>query len=211
VSPPVTLTEQGAKQSVTGVATDNAGNTASISCVVNIDLTPPEAYLQFDVASKDLDVYGTDALSGVPPGPVVPLSVQPITGNDGGPGTTEELRIYKVLDLDGNSLVLNVKVYKNQPLFGWYLLSLQYQSSQALTPPANSSKIAYLFSNAGVLQGLEQNMSVGSGNGAQTVAAQYQSGANATFIQVGAEKPMEKPGLDLLRLATQAGKLVIQY
>jgi hypothetical protein len=213
VSPPVTLTGQGANQSVSGMATDNAGNTASISCVVNIDLTPPEAYLQFDPTTKDVDVYGTDALSGVAPGPVAPISVQPATA-DGDEHGNADLRTYKVLDLAGNSLLLIVKVSKDERHVGWHLLSLRYQGNPALTPTDNHARIEWLFNDDGVLKTLEQQIRVGEGKEAQTVLALFGSRENETVIEVegsGWQKPIKKPGLDLLRLATQVGKLIIQF
>lgn len=213
VSPPVTLTGQGAKQSVTGVAADNAGNTASISCVVNIDLTPPEAYLEFDPTTKDLAVYGTDALSGVAPGPVAPTSVVPAPV-DGGEQGIAHLRTYQIFDLAGNSLLLTVKVWELADLVGWRISSLQYQSNAALAPSANQTLLGYLYTRAGVLKSLSQEMSVGSGKATVLVLAQYDSEKNETVIIVtgnGAQKPVTKSGLDLLRLSTEAGKLVIQY
>jgi len=71
---PVTLTTEGAGQSITGVATDNAGNTASATVSgINIDLTPPVITI---TVPKDGAKYAigqvvkanyaaTDALSGI--------------------------------------------------------------------------------------------------------------------------------------------------
>jgi uncharacterized repeat protein (TIGR01451 family) len=42
VTPPVLVTTEGAGQVVTGTARDNAGNEASASATVNVDLTPPQ-------------------------------------------------------------------------------------------------------------------------------------------------------------------------
>ncbi len=214
VSPSVTLTGQGAKQAVSGMATDNAGNTASVTCVANIDLTPPEAYLQFDLASKDVDLYGTDALSDVAPGPMAPLSVQAGTPNGNEPGDAE-LRTYEVFDLAGNSLLLKVNVIKNENYLMWQLLSLQYQGNPALVPSNNQARIEWVLGNGGALETLAQEIGVGSGKGSQLVIAQFESTKNLTVIQQSeggiSQRPVEKPGLDLLRLATQAGKLLIQY
>ena len=127
VSSPVVLTSEGAKQPVTGSAVDHAGNTAVVNLVVSIDKTPPEAFSQFDPSARDAAVFGRDALSGVAPGPVMPVSVVPFTeehkeehGEDDDKreahehhGNTLELRTYKIFDLAGNSLVLVEKVAKS--------------------------------------------------------------------------------------------------
>jgi hypothetical protein len=224
VSPAVTLTGQGANQAVTGMATDDAGNSASTTCLVNIDLTPPEAYLQFDPTSKDVDVYGTDALSGVPPGPVAPASVQTASWDDEDKDdhhwiadwdrerTTTELRTYKISDLAGNTLLLTVKVAKDESHVGWHILSLQYKSNPALVPTENHAGVEWVLSRDGALETLDQDMRIGRGRDSQDVDAVFDSRENDTIIQVeGVQKPVKKPGLDLLRLATQRGTLTIQF
>jgi hypothetical protein len=61
---------------VTYYATDKAGNVESAkSLVIKLDKTPPEAYLQFDRTTRDVFLFGRDALSGVAPGPVAPASL----------------------------------------------------------------------------------------------------------------------------------------
>ena len=70
-----------------------------------IDLTAPEAYYQFDLATKDIAVFGRDSLSGVPAGPIPPSSV--ITVSAG-----EQLRTYNVTDRAGNVLQLVVRTRK---------------------------------------------------------------------------------------------------
>ena len=227
VSPAVALTREGAKQAVTGMATDNAGNGASVTCLVNIDETPPDAYLQFDPTSKDVAVYGTDALSGVPPGPVAVASVQATAWDDDDDKddhhwrvnwdrdrTTTELRTYKVSDLAGNTLLLIVKVSKDDNHLRWHILSLQYQSNPALALADNHALVEWLFTEKGALKTLDQEVRIGRGRDSQEVDAQFESRENDTIIQVegdGRPKPVKKPGLDLLRLATQVGKLVIQF
>ncbi|TLX66662.1 MAG: Ig-like domain repeat protein, partial [Thaumarchaeota archaeon] len=58
--------------------------TALLTQTVNPDTTPPEAYNQFDPTTKNVLVFGRDGESGVPPGPVTPLSVIPTNLNDDG-------------------------------------------------------------------------------------------------------------------------------
>ena len=69
-SEPVTLSSDGANQSVTGSATDGAGNTASVSTRVSIDRTSPvlsSGTVPAATSTSPLTVSGTlaDALSGV--------------------------------------------------------------------------------------------------------------------------------------------------
>ncbi|MBZ5626970.1 MAG: PQQ-binding-like beta-propeller repeat protein [Acidobacteriia bacterium] len=72
VTPPVTVTTEGANQAVTGTATDHAGNTATTSLTLNIDKTPPGVVISAPADgafrnTSSLTVTGTatDALSGI--------------------------------------------------------------------------------------------------------------------------------------------------
>jgi hypothetical protein len=91
VSEPVTLTDEGAEQEVIGVATDRAGNTATIGVVVNIDKTPPvigglpedcELWPPNHKLVSVADLVITDALSGVASSSATGTSSEP----DSGPG-----------------------------------------------------------------------------------------------------------------------------
>lgn len=69
---PVTVSTEGANQTITGTATDVAGNAATASVVLNLDLTPPVLSISSPsngstVSSSALAVTGdvSDALSGV--------------------------------------------------------------------------------------------------------------------------------------------------
>ena len=89
VSEPVTLTDEGAEQEVIGVATDRAGNTATIGVVVNIDKTPPvigghpehcELWPPNHKLISVADVFITDALSGVASSAATGASSEPESG-----------------------------------------------------------------------------------------------------------------------------------
>ena len=89
VTDPVTLTDEGANQEVIGVATDRAGNTASVSVVVNIDKTPPvisglpqncELWPPDHKMVHVADVIVSDALSGVADSSLNAVSSEPETG-----------------------------------------------------------------------------------------------------------------------------------
>jgi hypothetical protein len=90
VSQPVTLTDEGAEQEVIGVATDRAGNTATLGVLVNIDKTPPVIgglpehcelwppnHKLVDVA----DLVIADALSGVASSSATGASSEPDSGS----------------------------------------------------------------------------------------------------------------------------------
>jgi hypothetical protein len=130
VTPPVTLTNQGAGQIVNGSAVNLAGNVATGSITVNIDETPPEVYNQFDPVTKDVLLFGTDSLSGVAPGPVQPVSVTSIDwhndddlGCPNGDGVTIEIRTYQLFDLAGNPTTVVEIVKRRDQLIRVKLIS----------------------------------------------------------------------------------------
>src|SRR5262249_38375720 len=51
VTPPVTVTTEGAQQDVSGTATDRAGNSSTVHATVNLDTTPPRVGITFYVAA----------------------------------------------------------------------------------------------------------------------------------------------------------------
>jgi hypothetical protein len=85
--PPVTVSTEGANQTVTGTATDQAGNTATAAVIANIDKTPPAISYSLSPAPNASGVNTTtpvtitfscsDALSGVSscPSPITVNSV----------------------------------------------------------------------------------------------------------------------------------------
>src|SRR5581483_11845824 len=142
ITPPVLVQLEGKNQVVTGIATDLAGNSSSLSLPVNIDKTPPEAFNQFDPATHDVVLFGHDTLSGVAPGPITPTSVVQLSDKDDDDEDSDrtrddrgrdhdrtdpilELRTYTVPDLAGNSLVLVEKVRRTEHSVSVHILSLQ--------------------------------------------------------------------------------------
>jgi hypothetical protein len=86
---------------------------------LNLDLTPPEATLALDRASRDMVVIGVDTGSGVPTGNVQPASVRAATAAEARAAGLDddaiedahlELRTYRVVDSGGNSVTLQVVV-----------------------------------------------------------------------------------------------------
>ena len=71
VTPDIIVTTEGANQNFTGIATDHAGNTASVNVTVNLDKTSPRAGLSLaggqvlNTTTPTLAAAVSDALSGV--------------------------------------------------------------------------------------------------------------------------------------------------
>ena len=214
-----TVETSGATQTVT--VTDVAGNSASFtSQTVKIDTTPPEAFNQFDPVSKEVVVFGRDALSGVPSGPVAVLSVVPTRWGDGEGDDDKdskaeetrkakekeeakredrdedkenaELRTYKVVDLAGNSLLLVEKVKREGHEIKVRIVSLQYQSGPVLTPPRNKKEFEWSGEKDGSIKELEQRMAVGKGQAKQAIEAKFEREKNQTTIKVEDAKPETK-------------------
>ena len=80
--------------------------------------------------------------------------------------------------------------------------------------PKNRKSIEWATDKDGTLKELEQEMKVGKGKDRQDVEAKYDAKKNQTTIKADEPKPekkITKPGLVLLRLATNKGALVIEY
>jgi pectin methylesterase-like acyl-CoA thioesterase len=223
VSNPVTVSTEGANQSVTGTATDLAGNTGSVTVLVSIDKTAPELFVQFDPASKEVQVFGRDGLSGVAPGAIAPLSVTPPPGrrenNDDDDDGGMERRTYRVTDLAGNTLTIVLKVKHEGGELKARIISWSYQNGPAggataslSDAPRNRFDVDWKTDRDGSLNELEQLLSIYSGENRQEVDAGYDADRNETTIRVGdSELRIVRPGLVLLKLTTNRGVLGIEY
>lgn len=222
VSAPVTLTSEGARQSLAGSATDKAGNLAVVGATVNIDKTPPEAFSQFDPATRDLAVFGRDSLSGVPPGPLTPISLVPAnpgedcehSGADHDDGEHAEIRTYRILDAAGNALLLVQRVKKEGHEIKASLASLQYADGPVLAAPPNEEAFEWALAKDGNLSELEQRIEVQGGKDRRVWKAKYDARKNQTTIEQEDSQPETKivePGLVLLRLATAKGALAVEF
>jgi len=83
-----------------------------------------------------------------------------------------------------------------------------------VTLAKNSKHFEWSTDRSGVIKELEQKMTAGSGKDRRSVDAKYQADKNQTRIETDGPGPdvhATKPGLVLLRLATAAGKLAIEY
>ncbi|HYL65712.1 MAG TPA: hypothetical protein VEU72_01010 [Nitrosopumilaceae archaeon] len=197
---------------------------------VIIDNTPPEAYNQFDPLTKNDLVFGRDALSGVQPGSVTPLSVIPTRwGDDGdkqessdqnenqnGPNNqgNAELRTYLVSDLLGNTISLVEKVKKQDHEIDVKMVSVKYNNGVVIKLGENEKQFKWSLGKDGTLKELDQEMKIGRDGNKQTVKAEFDSKKNKTTVTV--EKPRHETkkdfaGLVLLRMATSNGNLGIEF
>ena len=190
----VTLSAEGTT-TLSFFATDNAGNQeVAKTLTVRIDKTPPEAVVQFDRAGN-LQVVGTDALSGVPAAPTLSTAVVGAV----------QTRTSTVTDAAGNTLVLVVQVKQELGDEKATLVSLQYNGGPVLTPTLDQEKFESV-SNLDGSQTIEQVMTVG----ADEVKAEFQSATNQTTIRRGTTTVV-RPGLVLLQLVTSRGQLTVQF
>ena len=197
VSGPVTVSTEGANQIVTGTATDLAGNTTSTSVSVSVDKTAPELFIQFDVASKDVQVLGRDGLSGVAAGPILPL-----------PGSPPS---YCVTDLAGNTLTIVLKVGRDPHALSVKVISLSYRSGPVSEAAKNHFTFDWKTNGNGSLKTLDQILDINSEPDRQSAAADYNSVSNETTIKVKDTQPIVRPGLVLLKLTTNQGVLGLEY
>jgi hypothetical protein len=234
VSGPVTLRAEGADQKVTGTATDLAGVSASVTVTVNIDKTPPEAFVQFGPTKQDVQVFGRDSLSGTSSDPFDPVSVVRVRGrnNDGehrGSDDEEhrgsddeadedegaELRTYLLEDLAGNTLELVERVTReDHHEIKTRVVSTRYGGGPVVAAPRNRASFQWSLGKHGSLRELEQQLEVRSGATRREIEARFDARRNRTIIKQEEPEPetvIVKPGLVLLRMATDKGKLGIEF
>jgi hypothetical protein len=220
-------------------STDKADNVeATHSLTIRIDKTPPEAYLQFDPVSHDIQLFGRDALSGLAnPGPIAPVSVTPILGEDrgqkgnqkGDDNSRAETRTYLVKDLADNTLQLLVQVQKEGHDIKARVVSLQYNGGTVIAPLQDVLSWNWELAKDGSLKVLEQRMGLVDGLTRAAVEAHYDARKNVTWIvhsqpegqsddnkslkgRDDGEYPgaVKLPGMVLLRLTSSQGHLMIE-
>jgi hypothetical protein len=120
-------------------------------------------------------VTGRDALSGVNPGTIAPVSVTPSTWTDFG-SDEAEIRVYRIIDRADNSLVLTMKVKREPDEFEFSVMELRYNDSrEAKRPQRNTIEFERLIgrSHDHPLLAVEQEVSFGVGSNRCTVIATY--------------------------------------
>jgi hypothetical protein len=175
------------------------------------DVTPPEAYNQFDPVTKDVKVFGTDDTDG-DLGPIIPVVT--LDGN-------KEIRTYTIQDSAGNKLVLVEKVKMGGKEIKVDVQSLQYNDGTTIDVDAEK-KFSWSLNKDGTIKELEQHMKIKQGHdetedetedeNKQDVKAKFDSKKNQTKIK--SENPETKEtlsGMILLKMSTDDGNLIITH
>jgi hypothetical protein len=190
-------------------STDRADNQETAQTLtVRIDLIAPEAFIRFDPATKDLAVFGRDALSGIPdPIAATLLSTAPGSGN-------AQLRTYRVGDRADNTLELVVSVKREGKEIKASVESVRYNGGTTVTLSENSLAFEWSLTQTDAVKELEQKLELGTGAEKHQTQAKFHADRDTTTIRVdvpAADRQVERPGLVLLRLATETGALVIEF
>jgi Tol biopolymer transport system component len=205
-SNPVTLTTEGANQTVDGQCTDNVGNVGSLtSGAIDIDKHAPESYLVFDPASESLLVYGTDTGgSGIGSGPVDGVALPK-------PAQAGSTR-YTLVDGAGNTLVVVIKFSGPSGNLDAQFVSFRYNGGSTVNAPPNDLTFTWKTNKDGSLKSLTQDMRTGTGPTAPHVTATYDSKTNQTTItaQPGNTTTVVT-GVVLVKAVSRAGTIVFQF
>jgi hypothetical protein len=193
----------------------HAGAAATSDPITGIwDQTPPEAYLQFDPDTQDLQVFGRDGDSGVAtPGPITPAAVTSVMWGHNAPVADgqgdAQLRTYLVKDKANNSLQVAVKVKKDGHELKASVVSMQYNGSPVIMQQEDELAFEWAGALNGNLKELNERLTLGSDR--NTVAAKFAANQNATEITAdGSESKSTYPGMVLVRLTTDQGHLGIE-
>lgn len=186
-------------------STDKADNQETTRALtIRIDLIAPEAFIRFDPATKDIGVFGLDALSGV----ADPMDAT-LAATTAGSGNTE-LRTYRVGDRASNSLELVVSVKREGHEIKATVVTVRYNGGATLVLPDNSLAFEWSLTETGSLNELNEKVDVGTGAAGRTAQAKFRSDRNATTVKVHSESSVERSGLVLIGIATANGELLIE-
>jgi hypothetical protein len=143
--------------------------------VVSIDKTPPEAVITYDPKAHEIVVTGRDALSGVNPGSIPPVSVTPENWTDFGSDAAEK-RTYLISDRADNALALTMKVKCEDDEYEFSVTDLRYNHDQKHDKPQRNTIEFERVVGRGLdhpLLAVEQEVSLGEGDARSTVEATY--------------------------------------
>jgi hypothetical protein len=205
LTPQQTISTEGANQSVTGTCSDNVGHqTTQAFGGIDIDLTPPEAYLAFDPTSRDVQLFGRDqGGSGV-------ATANPVTPTTASGNGSAQTRTYTVLDGAGNRLVLVLQAKPGAGLLQATVTSLRYNAGSPIVAPFTSLTYDWATNRDGSLKSLDQDLTIGKGPAQRHVVASYDASKNQTKL-TDASGTSTRTGLVLVRVASAAGALSFEY
>jgi hypothetical protein len=190
-------------------ATDNEGNVSETgTTTIKLDRTAPEAFLRFDPATRDVVLFGRDALSGVPAGVVAPSNVRRVITGDR--NLRAEIRTYDLVDAAGNTLQLTASVGITSSDLAAGIQTLQYNGG-AVTRPAYSLISAQWKLKKNAIDELKQTFVVTFPS--QTANTAWTAKSNQTKLTTtigGVTQTTTVAGMLLPRLATNAGALVVE-
>jgi hypothetical protein len=128
-----------------------------------------------------------------------------------------ERRTYRVTDLAGNTLTIVLKVNRDGRELHARIISWAYQNGPASSNPAfadtprNRFDFEWQINRDGSLKKLEQSVEINSGRDRQKVEADYNGSRDETTIEDDSRPRIVRPGLVLLKLTTNQGRLGIEY
>ena len=156
----------------------------------------------------DVAVFGRDALSGIED----PIAAT-LSSTASGSGNAQ-LRTYRVGDRADNTLELVVSVKREGKEIKATIASVRYNGGTTMTASDNSLAFEWSLTETDAVKELEQKLELGSGADKQKTQAKFRADRDTTTIKVDLPAPdrqVERPGLVLLRLATDHGALVIEF
>ena len=198
VTGPIPITTEGI-HSLQFHSIDRSQNVESTKqIVVSIDKTPPEAVITYDPKAHEIVVTGRDALSGVNPGFIPPVSVTPTNWTDFGSDTAEK-RTYQIADRADNTLALTMKVKCEDDEFEFSVTDLRYNHDEKHHKPQRNTIEFERVVGRGLdhpLLAVEQEVSLGESDTRRTVEATYDVLHDESEIEylTGGCKSNTKPG-----------------
>jgi BACON domain-containing protein/all-beta uncharacterized protein len=230
-SAPIVFSTDGAGLTASITVVDNAGNRATVRTpAINIDSTPPEAYAQFDAATQTIQVFGRDVLSGVADSPAVKTcdATVAIDGADGDDGNRRERCRFVVSDRAGNTVEVGADVRGTTAdrddrggSAAFHIASVSYNGAAAASASFNEMRVEWSIDAAGAIESLQQTIAIGSTENPKKVRASFDRRLNQTVVRIeppdaapdsdSASTVVTKPGVHVLRIATQNGSLAIEF
>jgi hypothetical protein len=201
---PVIVTE--GRTTITFFATDQTGNAEKAQdLLLRLDKTPPEASVRFNIAQRDVAVFGRDPGSGVPSDPISPTATTAtpnrVDAEDGDDdAASSQLRTYRVVDLADNVLQLSLAVRGSPRQTRATVTSIKYEDATAVTPSSNSARFQWTLTADGLLRRLEQTLQVQDQDDTQSVQARFDARQHLSRTP---------EGLLLVELNTNKGTLSI--